>query len=601
MAITGDLEQLHIADIIQLIHTTRKSGTFSVKGERGESRIIFSNGYIVGASHLNGRVRIGSVLVKTNAITQEALEQAFEHQKKAGKDRKPLISTLIQLGKVRHEDAFRGLKKLIEIAIVELMTWTRGTFTFDPDAINVSPECKYEPGAMEQEMSLDAQMVLMDALRVFDERERDRNAGKEVPSYEEFYADVLPQYNPPPKTADVRVITADDLGLSDLDHLEKKIPAPSPEEEVFDPVAIHRQKINETLVGFSAQEQESFVLFLEKASVRIGAQDAQTRQATRTGALVLYSGDELLQYSVMTICKKDSIMVFATREEVELERILSQCLSMRIIPVVVFDSPTVLKLSESDLAAVRSRTMQGRPEAVIIQLAVAEEYSFTLDSYEGGVQAVVPRPVRDSGQQTFIPDTMRFLEAFRSFTRLMHIQQDNAIDAGDRMRRLAGHMTGLRGLEDPADIMRAVLQAVAVCFGRVMIFTVGPEEVVGAEGAGFGVRKDLGPLPAAVRIPLGDYSVVRDVVETGQLFFGDSDDELLDKKIYDALGRPLRQTVLLLPVKQHGRVVAVVYGDFGHAQASPVQVDALDMIAQHAGLVLENAGYAEQIRKTGPK
>jgi len=63
MAFTGDLEHLHIVDIIQLLHTTRKSGTFSVTGRRGESRIIFSNGYIVGASHLNNKVRIGTVLV----------------------------------------------------------------------------------------------------------------------------------------------------------------------------------------------------------------------------------------------------------------------------------------------------------------------------------------------------------------------------------------------------------------------------------------------------------------------------------------------------------------------------------------------------------
>jgi len=63
MALTGDLAQLHITDIIQLIHTTRQSGNLSIEGPRGESRIIFSNGYIVGANHLNSRVRIGSVLV----------------------------------------------------------------------------------------------------------------------------------------------------------------------------------------------------------------------------------------------------------------------------------------------------------------------------------------------------------------------------------------------------------------------------------------------------------------------------------------------------------------------------------------------------------
>ena len=84
MAFTGELEQLHIVDIIQLLNTTRKSGALFVKGSNGESRIIFSNGYIVGANHLN-RVRIGTVLVKLNAITIEDLKQALEVQKRQGK------------------------------------------------------------------------------------------------------------------------------------------------------------------------------------------------------------------------------------------------------------------------------------------------------------------------------------------------------------------------------------------------------------------------------------------------------------------------------------------------------------------------------------
>jgi hypothetical protein len=180
MAFTGDLEHLHIVDIIQLLHTTRKSGTFIVEGSRGESRIIFSDGYIVGASHLNNSVRIGTVLVKMNAITAEDLKKALEVQESSGKDRKPLIATLIDLGTLGQEESSRGLSKLIEITIVELMGWSGGTFTFDTDAIAVTRECSYPIGKMEQATSLDAQMVLMEALRIFDEREYDRQSGKDV-------------------------------------------------------------------------------------------------------------------------------------------------------------------------------------------------------------------------------------------------------------------------------------------------------------------------------------------------------------------------------------------------------------------------------------
>ena len=81
----------------------------------------------------------------------------------------PLLAALMQMGKLKREDALRGLKKLVEMTIVELMSWTKGTFTFDTDAVVVSSE-----GDEEQDLGVDAQMVLMDALRIFDERERDR-------------------------------------------------------------------------------------------------------------------------------------------------------------------------------------------------------------------------------------------------------------------------------------------------------------------------------------------------------------------------------------------------------------------------------------------
>ena len=84
MSFTGDLEHLPIVDVIQLIYTTRKSGTLSIKSQKGESQLVFSDGYFVSANHLNNSVRIGQILVDKNFITQELLDQALLEQKKAG-------------------------------------------------------------------------------------------------------------------------------------------------------------------------------------------------------------------------------------------------------------------------------------------------------------------------------------------------------------------------------------------------------------------------------------------------------------------------------------------------------------------------------------
>ena len=170
MAFTGDLEHLPIVDIIQLVHTTRKSGIFSIKANNAESQIVFRNGSIVSANHIDNRVRIGSVLVKTGVISIDDLKQAMATMKQADKNRLPLLATLVQMGTLKREDAVRGLKKLVEMTIVELMSWTKGTFTFDTDAVVLSSEGGASSDDMEQDVVLDAQMVLMDALRISEPR-----------------------------------------------------------------------------------------------------------------------------------------------------------------------------------------------------------------------------------------------------------------------------------------------------------------------------------------------------------------------------------------------------------------------------------------------
>ena len=437
MAFTGDLEHLHIVDIIQLLHTTRKSGTFSVKGSRGESRIIFSNGFIVGASHLNNSVRIGTVLVRMNAVTQKDLEKALELQKSAGKDRKPLIATLIELGKLTHEEASKGLRKLIEITIVELIGWTKGTFTLDTEDIAVTPECSYPIGKMEQAMGLDAQMVLMDALRVFDEREHNRQSGENVPSYEDLFSDVISSDKAAEKTRKDSVLTADDLGLADIDHLERKIPQFSAVNEIFDPVEIHRHKIRETLSDFSAEEQEAFVSFLEKSAASIIPLDGPARQEGRTQALILFSEDEFIKHSVMTICKNEGVLVFATDGEEELDRIIAQCLLIKMSPIIVFDNPEMSEgiFSEEKIVSLRRKVKAKYPQVPSIQMASPADYAFTLQSYNEGIRAVFPKPSKKSGKATFIEDTIKFLKTFKSYIKGSFLERNDPGATDNKLSR----------------------------------------------------------------------------------------------------------------------------------------------------------------------
>jgi hypothetical protein len=594
MAFTGDLEHLPIADIIQLVHTTRKSGIFSVKGDRGESRIVFSHGYIVGANHLDNSVRIGTVLVKCGAITIEDLKQALAGTKEGAQDRRPLMAVLMQVGKLKREDAVRGLKKLVEITIVELMSWTRGTFTFDTETFIFSSEGGAAVDDAEQDVGIDAQMVLMDALRIFDERERDRAKGKEVPSFEALYADVLPGEGARGATAESSTITADDLGLADLDRLEKRIPRPASEMEIFDPVEIHRQDIRQMLDGFSSAEQETFVSFLKKSIIRKPAPGVAAQQADK--AVVLFSGDELIRHSVMTICKEDGLPVFATDDEKDLERIVTECLSAMRMPVAVFDGPVRANgaFTEKKILSARTAVIRKYPGVPVIQFASVDDADFFLQSYNDGVQAVFPKPLKEVKIETYIHDTMQFLDTVKSFIKGFQ----ERVDATNRhVKELKDNMKMLREVTTASDAAMVMLAGVAEIFERAATFFVLPSELIGERSVGVGSDKSTGPIRAdRLKISLSKPSIFRDVVERRLAYYGGRSDQALED-FFKEIGKPLSPAVVLLPVLCDGKVIALVYGDFGRKEAAPVHLDVLEILAQQVGTVLEYALFRRQMAK----
>lgn len=218
MAFSGDLEYLSIVDVIQLLHTTRKTGTLKVQGRAGEISVAFSDGYIVGASHYSRGALIGSILSEAGVISTDTLKQVLTIQENAGENRKPLIATLLENGLADRDAAYRCLETLIELAIVEILTWKKGSFALQVDDIQVCDEFRFFPGKLADPISLPTEHVLMDALRIFDEKMRDGTLQMEIEPAE--IAAPLPV-----QTDSSAILSADDLGLGDLDLVKRKRPA----------------------------------------------------------------------------------------------------------------------------------------------------------------------------------------------------------------------------------------------------------------------------------------------------------------------------------------------------------------------------------------
>lgn len=601
MPLTGELEHLPIVDVIQLIHSTRKSGTLNVYSRKGEGQLVFNNGYIVSATHSSERLKIGTILLENKIIDAKDLERALSIQELSGQDRKPLIATLLDHCGLSKEAAYKALESLIEMTVVEMISWTRGIFTLDVDDINVADDYRYLPKQL-QIVSLDTQMVLMDALRIFDEKV---HAGEIQISDEPLESHVLENLMPdteetaavPERSEDEIVVSADILGLADLDKIERKKPLVFKGLEAFDPADIHRQVIEKNLPGLNPEEKDRLADYLADISTPIWADDGQPG-ATKSQAVIIYTCDDFLQHAIMTVCKKEGILVFVAAGHNELDSLIERALSRHLEPVLVFGPPVPddsAAFSREAIVAERSLKLSQYPNISILQLASPLDYTFSLQSLNDGIRAVLPLPCHSERKNSYAADMVTFLDTFQSYVRGCFNEERRV-----QFAKLRNSLSGLRLLKKAPDISLSVLQFVGEAFERSLTLVVHKDHLVAERSIGIRDDANGGPSePLKFQVPLRRDSLFKQVIKSGDSFWGETDDGSFADLLYPEIGPPKNAKILLLPLKCNERIITLTYADFGRLDSKQMTIDFLEFFVGQAGLAMENALYRRQLSHAG--
>jgi hypothetical protein len=536
--------------------------------------------------HSDNNVQIGNILVEMGVIGQDEVDGMLKEQSSAGDNRKPLVSMLIDAGKVSSGDGLKGLEKLIQMTVVELISWQRGTFHLDVESTDVQEQYLYVSEKAQQEITLDSQMVLMDALRIFDELMRD---GK-------IEYDDSPDEEEEAGGEGLGVeLSADILGLADVDELEKEVPSSYSGLEAFDPVEIHRQQVGELLPDLSEYDQKTIASFIAESTPSL--EDAGLKKSSRAMAVIMHSADELVRYVAMNLFKGEGSLVMTTIGEEDLNRKLERCLSKGLMPVVVFDVPAEGEsFSREKIAAIRQKILSAGTQVHVIQFVHPEDYSFSIDCLGAGVDAVFPRRSAAASGDAFVEDTIKFFNSFRSYLhRMMRSRQS---EGAGLILREKDALLKLRGLDDASSVFTALLEIISSDFARAITFSV-RDELLGVRSVGIDGGGDSGTNPVAnLRLSVKSSTLLSRVIDKGEIFCGESADNILKKNLFDSIGAPSSETMLFLPVKIQGKVKTVIYADFGQEQAVPVSHDHLEILASQAGLVLENDLYRKHLKKS---
>jgi len=160
VALEGTLRDFSLADIFQLIGLQRKTGVLTLRATEDVVTVSFLDGKVVGADSLNKRLedRLGQVLLKSGAVTQEELDAALRVQMET---LERVGHILLRSAIISRDELRRALEKQVLQIVYRVFRWNDGDYQFsqetsiDYDVDLVTP--------------LSAESILMEGARMLDE------------------------------------------------------------------------------------------------------------------------------------------------------------------------------------------------------------------------------------------------------------------------------------------------------------------------------------------------------------------------------------------------------------------------------------------------
>ncbi|MFI5165944.1 MAG: DUF4388 domain-containing protein [Thermoanaerobaculales bacterium] len=252
MGISGSLKDVSVAEVLQFIHIGRRTGTLELSRGAEQARIGFHNGKLVGAQAPR-TPRLGDLLVSGGLINRKALDAAISAQSRE-QGKRSLGQILVSKGALSAVGLRNVITRQIKQAIGELLTWESGTFQFVGEDFRPIDDIALYPSDVLPDADLNTQMVLLEAARIFDQRNRKVTLGNE-PSGEpkpspqpRTPAPAMPSASDPASSIDLELATPElEASLDILDQQGPLSSATTLELQVVSPDASLAQKLREVL------------------------------------------------------------------------------------------------------------------------------------------------------------------------------------------------------------------------------------------------------------------------------------------------------------------------------------------------------------------
>ncbi|MHC1698519.1 MAG: DUF4388 domain-containing protein [Geobacteraceae bacterium] len=170
MSLVGNLEDLGLGEILQIVSLSRKSGVLSLFSRGREGKIVFRQGQVIRATIDGQQSHLGQLLVKNGIITDATLRNALTLQgQEGGKER--LGELLTSRFSVPADLVENVVREQIENTVYALFAWSEGSFDFElRDNVDAIEEPPQDLSQCFLEQGLNPQFLAMEGSRILDER-----------------------------------------------------------------------------------------------------------------------------------------------------------------------------------------------------------------------------------------------------------------------------------------------------------------------------------------------------------------------------------------------------------------------------------------------
>jgi hypothetical protein len=587
MSLNGNLEHFPIIDIIQLLNGARKTGILRLSSEKGESQLVFHEGDLVSANFLNNRVRIGQVLVSAGAITEDQLAQALEIQDKAGDERKPLVITLLEQEMVDETAAYNGIESLIEMTVVEVLTWKEGQFSLEIAKSDQVNGYHFSRTKFPQRILLNAQGILMESLRIFDEKVRDGSMDEilSIAGVSNLDLDAeQPGSNAPVIQAIGREQEDGPSALQMLLTEQRSMIQRSGDQSYRTVDAVKKLIVDEFPTAAKEQKRELLTLLAGPAA-------EGTPTAAPPGiAVIVITQSPLLSTMVRSICFQECVYAVTTDNIATLDINIRLLLCQTLHLVIFLDVPHNDAMHDTLKIC---RDLQKYPQASVVLVACSHFWdTLGLQALSSGIRSIIPRPCKECGDVSPAQQALVFCSGLGAFLRTLSTEYSSGDD-----QRFFTCISQLRTSKTRTEIAAAVLAYLIAVFERAIVFRVTESELVAEQSFGVKGEKSEGVATLSnLHIPLDDQEIFEDVIKTGQMYYGFHSDSTWPHDLYRLAGRPESPEVLLFPFIRANTVVAFIYADFGPQTASSPSLHYLDALVQYTTAQISVSAYRQKLK-----